>query len=205
MATPITHIALTDKVFDKHFQDKNKKDFFIGTSFPDIGFLKVINREKTHFLNIRIDGLKNKASFEAGLKFHSLLDKVREEFIVSKNVYPLYPQSEYITKSLKFLEDELLYDKIDDRDTFINFMDEILSEELSFNISEKAIQKWHKILQGYLSQKPNDYIREKFMIEIGFSKDVVNGMNNLLNQIRFNKKINQIIEELYNNFEFLIK
>lgn len=49
MATPITHIVLTEKVFEKFFKDKTRKDFFIGTSFPDIKYLKVIDRDKSHF------------------------------------------------------------------------------------------------------------------------------------------------------------
>jgi len=41
MAAPITHIALTEKIFDKFFKDKKRKDFFIGTLFPDIRYLKI--------------------------------------------------------------------------------------------------------------------------------------------------------------------
>jgi len=46
MAAYITHIVLTDKIFDKHFSNKNKAEFYIGTSFPDIRYLGVIKKRK---------------------------------------------------------------------------------------------------------------------------------------------------------------
>ena len=58
MAAPITHIVLTNKIFNKYFSNKEKGDFFIGASFPDIRYLKVIKREKTHFNNITLNEIK---------------------------------------------------------------------------------------------------------------------------------------------------
>ena len=49
MAAPITHIVLASKVYDQFFSNFSKKDFLIGTSFPDIRYLKVIDRNTTHF------------------------------------------------------------------------------------------------------------------------------------------------------------
>ncbi len=77
MATPITHVVLTDKIYNKFFSDKNKKEFFIGTLLPDIRYLKVIERNKTHFENLAISDLKDDDSFLSGMKFHSILDKTR--------------------------------------------------------------------------------------------------------------------------------
>ena len=65
MAAPITHIALTEKIFDKFFKNKTRKDFFIGTSFPDIRYLKVIDRDKTHYDDLSVADLGNDASFSA--------------------------------------------------------------------------------------------------------------------------------------------
>lgn len=84
MAAPITHVVLTAKIFDNFFQDKVKKDFFIGTLFPDIRYLKVIDRDQTHFSNLSISDLKTEDSFLAGMKFHSMIDVVREKFILMK-------------------------------------------------------------------------------------------------------------------------
>ncbi|MFC1700858.1 hypothetical protein ACFLZ0_01855 [Patescibacteria group bacterium] len=205
MAAPITHIVLTDKIFNQYFKNKIKKDFFIGVCLPDIRYLKVIERSKTHFNNLTLDDIKKeKNSFLAGLKFHSLTDMVRERFINSKNIYSLFPESEYITESLKLLEDNVLYNKINNWNEFINFLKEILKDELSFGISEKDIKKWHKTLQGYFSQYPDNNIREILLIDLGFSKDIAKKLNFNIEKMEKNKKIIQIIYELYDDFDSLL-
>ncbi len=96
MATQISHVVLTAKIFDKFFKDKIRKDFFIGSLFPDIQTLKVIGRDKTHFNNLKIDDLNQDTSFMAGVKFHSILDLIRQNYVREHNIYALCPASKYI-------------------------------------------------------------------------------------------------------------
>lgn len=100
MAAPITHIILADKIFNRYFADKDKRDFYVGTSFPDIRYMGIIKREKTHFIDLDIKTLQQLPSFEAGMKFHSLVDIVRENYMRSRGVYSILPESPYITQSL---------------------------------------------------------------------------------------------------------
>ncbi|OGZ32620.1 MAG: hypothetical protein A2V69_00870 [Candidatus Portnoybacteria bacterium RBG_13_40_8] len=208
MAAPITHMVLTEKVFDKFFSDKKRKDFYIGTVFSDIGYLGVVDRQSTHFplQELKLEDVKKEQnSFTAGLKFHSLVDDIRERFIESKNLYSLIPESKYKTQILKLLEDELYYDKISNWDEFIKFLEDILPEERSFNIKEDDIKKWHNILQNYFSRKPDKQVRKGLAKELNFSEEGQNEIVNLVEQTRLNEKIGQIIEEFHNNFEsFLI-
>jgi len=208
VAAPITHIVLTEKIFNKHFSNKNRRDFYIGTVFPDIRYLGVVDRKNTHFPFQEVDlkdVIQEKNSFITGLKFHSLVDDFRERFIKSKNIYSLIPESEYKSQTLKFLEDELNYNKVKDWNKIITFFDDILSEELDFDIKKENIKKWHNILQGYLSKKPNKESMEMIAIDLQFPKEAQKGIINLVEQIRPNKEIRQAIEEFYNNFEsFLI-
>lgn len=137
MAAPITHIVLTEKIFDKFFKDKIRKDFFIGTSFPDIRYLKVIDRDKTHYNDLSVLDLGNDESFSAGVKFHSILDHAREKFIVENDTYSLCPKSKYITQSLKILEDEIFYQYTKDWGVYIDYLNEILPIERVYGIAEK--------------------------------------------------------------------
>jgi hypothetical protein len=58
MATPITHILLTDKVYEEHFKDCDKKEFFLGTILPDIRYLdKSISRESMHSYDITMEAV----------------------------------------------------------------------------------------------------------------------------------------------------
>jgi len=208
MAAPITHIVLTDKVFNKFFHNKDRKDFFIGTVFPDIRYITNIDRLRTHFSLRSVDLNhinKEKDSFLAGLRFHSLVDDVRERFIRSKNVYSLIPESKYKTQALKILEDKLYYDKVDNWNEIIDFFDKILPEELDFNIKEQDIKKWHGILQRYFSKKPDKDSMEVFARDLNFSEEIQEEITNLIEKIRTDKKIKQASEEFYNNFESFIE
>lgn len=204
MAAPITHIVLTDKIFDKLFNKKVRKDFFIGTSFPDIRYLKVIDWDKTHYHDLFVDNLGNDESFLAGVKFHSILDSRREKFIVENGTYTLCPKSKYITQSLKLLEDELFYQHVPDWGVYIEYMNEILQAEKSYGVAEKDLKKWHTLLQQYFQQQPSKDSVRNFTLGIGFTDEVADEINDNIAIMKANKKIIDTIKGLYNNFDSLI-
>ncbi|HRZ95859.1 MAG TPA: hypothetical protein P5262_04835, partial [Candidatus Moranbacteria bacterium] len=177
MAAPITHIALTEKIFDKFFKDKIRKDFFIGTSFPDIRYLKVIDRDKTHYKDLSIVDLGNDESFSAGVKFHSILDHAREKFIVENNTYSLCPESKYITQSLKILEDEIFYQHVKDWTIYTEYLNEILQAERNYRVAEKDLKKWHSLLQQYFQKQPDEDAVKNFTLGIGFTEEVTSEIN----------------------------
>lgn len=201
MAAPITHIVLGNKVFDKHFRDKNKKDFYLGVSFPDVRYLKVIERNKTHFKDLSLQEIKEeKSSFLAGLKFHSLADEIREKFIVSNDIYSLYPEFKYLTESLKLLEDDILYRKANNWREVVDYFNETIAGELSFGIQENYIMKCHSILQKYFSKQPDDDSRETLLSDLDFSVGVVDEINLNIKRIRDNQKVIQLVYEMYDRF-----
>ena len=121
MAAPITHIVLSGKIFDKYFSNFSKEEFFIGTSFPDIRYLGIIDRHKTHFSNASLQEIKQKNSFWAGLLFHSFVDAKEIEYMKLNKIYSLMPHLKHVGHSFKFFEDELLYDKLEklEQDNFV--------------------------------------------------------------------------------------
>lgn len=201
MAAPITHIVLSDKVFNKHFKNKDKKDFYLGTSFPDIRYLKIIERNKTHFQNLSLQEINiETSSFSAGLKFHSLTDKIREDFIISNNVYSLYSEFEYVTESLKLLEDDILYSKVNNWEEIISYFNEMAREELSFGIKEGDIRKWHEILKKYFSKQPDENTRKTLLNDLNFSADVADKMNLNIKRIKDNQRAIQFVYKMYDDF-----
>jgi len=205
MAAPITHIALTEKIFDKFFKNEVRKDFFIGTLFPDIRYLKVIDRNKTHYNDLSVADLGNDESFSAGVKFHSILDHVREKFIVENDTYSLCPKSKYITQSLKILEDEIFYQRVVNWSIYTNYLNEILQTERDYGVAEKDLKKWHSLLQQYFQSPPDEHAIMRFTRGVGFSEDAVQEINENIVIMRANKKIIEIIKNLYKNFDSLIK
>ena len=200
MATPITHLILANNVFKKFFASKDKKKFFVGTSFPDIRYLGVIEREKTHFSGIRISDLQKEDSFFCGMKFHSLVDEARTAFWEKENIYLKYPEIK-ATSILKLLEDQLLYSKIQDWKNISSFFDEILSEELSFGIPEEGVKKWHFALQKYLSFSPTDESRKVFANEINYHPKYVDYANEIIEKLKADDFIVKAINEFCDNFE----
>ncbi len=204
MAAPITHIVLSDKIFNKHFSDFSKQEFFIGTSFPDIRYLGVIERHKTHFSNVSFQEIKQKNSFWAGLLFHSWVDEKEAEYMRLNNIYSLMPHLKHAGHSLKFFEDELLYDKLKDWNGMISFMEEILPEEENFGIEKKFVKKWHLMRQKYFSRKPNIETRKELLRNTIIPEQEIEEIEFNISVIRQEKKVCKIIENFYRDFDFLI-
>ncbi|MBU1091681.1 hypothetical protein KKA27_02375 [Patescibacteria group bacterium] len=204
MASPIVHVVLTNKIFNTFFQHHNKKDFFIGTCLPDIRYLKVTERDKTHFQNVNLDKLNKENSFLAGLKFHSILDKVREDYIVLNDTYNLCPESKYSTLALKLLEDRILYNNITNWNECINYLDDILDDEVNLGIKNEDIKKWHSLLQQLFSHQPNKNSIQDFASELFFSNEDINELDKIATELNKNNKVIKIIKNLYINFDSLL-
>lgn len=204
MAGPITHIVLANKVFQHYFPDKEKRSFFIGTSFPDIRYLGVIKRDITHSSISSIKQITSQSSFQAGFEFHSLVDQVREQFVSFQGVYDLVPSSRYITQAIKFMEDDYFYSHIDNWRSIIDYFDIILKEELQFGIEEKDIMRWHQILQMYCQSQPNRDSLSRFIKETIQNQEVADGINKIVSEIKEEAKIKKIISDFYTEFNRLI-
>lgn len=159
MAAPIAHIfCALSLLSDGAIEVENKSDFIIGTSFPDIRYLGVIRRGQTHVENVTWNQVKNAStSFEKGRLLHSLLDEVREKFIVKHNLYEFVPDSQFRTQVLKFYEDMLLYETIKNWSEIADSFDPILPEECAYDIKESDVKAWHDLLKQYISHKPDPY------------------------------------------------
>lgn len=199
MPNQITHIALAAKVFADTFTKFDKSEFFIGTAFPDIRYLSMIDRDRTHFDNISLESVLNaKTSFAAGLLFHNLIDGIFVKEVI--NFLPGIKGLSDIDSGAKLLADELFYSKVNDWPQIIKYFDNILPEELDFGMDEKYIWRWHKALWEIFKERPTDDNRSEFMIELNFSEENIKYYNELLFKIRGNKEIAKILLDFYNGF-----
>jgi hypothetical protein len=204
MAAPATHIVLANKVYEKHFSDKDYGKFIVGTSFPDIRYTGVIDRSATHSDDLRLIEVQSKDSFESGLLFHSLVDEVREKYMKEKGLYDLFPESQFKTQGVKFFEDMVLYDKIADWPKQLVSFKNILDEELRFGISEEAIEKWHRLLVQILSSKLTDADVRLFVAEIGKPEVMAEEIIRVVHNPKDDRKTKEIILGFYDDFESLI-
>lgn len=204
MAAPITHIVLAEKVFNNYFNNKNKRDFFIGTSFPDIRYLRVIDRERTHPATSTLEECIKDSSFESGMRFHILVDLVREHFMKEHGIYELIPESKYITQGVKFFEDQVLYYNVLNWVEIASYFDSILEEEQSFGIPEDSLHKWHNLLKNYFLQIPGTKELNNFSTGIGLGEEGTKEIVSINEKLKNIPIASEIVKNFYARFESLL-
>ncbi len=202
MPTPITHIFFADKFCDIH-PEIDKFPFFAGNSLPDIRYIdKSIERTKFHACNLSInDVLWEESDFWKGVKFHSFVDEKRDNFYEEHKIYIPKVSDENFIKSLKFLEDEVLYPKLSFRQDFVNFFKEY--EFPIYDIDSESIKKWKGLLSDYFCKQPCRESRHDFILWIWLNEDTYNQIECKLDEVRQNnfQDINDMILFLGNLIE----
>jgi len=202
MAAPITHIVLAKKLHKTHFSDKNLNQFIVGTLFPDIRYLGVIQRQKTHYEEMSLDDIAAETdAFTAGAKFHSLVDLKRAHFVATQGVYAMCPDSKYAAQIVKAAEDLLLYKKIADWNAIGSMFDTIYDQELSYNILSEDLQIWHHLLKIYIQNNFDEDSLLEFSRGINLPKDVSEEITKEAYILAKNEEFVQIVAKLYDNFE----
>jgi hypothetical protein len=205
MAATITHFVLADKVFGEFFSHLKKDEFFIGNIFPDIRYIGAIEKQKTHSDNVSLKNIIKEDSFNAGAKFHQLTDKVEAKYTEDHDIYSMFTYLEHATQSLKLFSDEILYPKVENWQEYASFFAKILPQEQKFGIADKDILKWHQMVKIYISQKPNQKTRTELIKGTIMPFESALIVNNNIEEIRKEGKMEKIIFDFYNNFEILLK
>jgi thioester reductase-like protein len=179
---------------------------FLPQRDPDIRYLKIIDRKDTHFEKITLqDVLDEKNSFTAGLKYHSLVDEVRERYMIEKNIYAHISSSKYITHALKTYEDEILYSNVTDWNEIIPYFDQIFPEETALTNQIDQIKKWHLLLQNYFRELPSDISRQDFVLNLGFTREIATEINELIRKLKQIPQVRDIILGFYEKWDTLVK
>lgn len=205
MASLITHVVLAEKVFDGYFKGRERKDFMIGTCFPDIRFLGIIDRDQTHYTDVVMDDLSKDSDFIAGMMFHSIVDRAWTRYTNESEIISLCPCSKYISYSIKSYEDWLLYDRnerwVEDR----KFFDDVLDEEDEFVGSKyrKEVTEWHKIIQDYFENSPDEESIRNFGIGLRSSESIEEEVIANYRIIKSEEKIKPLIFEFYDSIEMM--
>lgn len=147
-AFPITHVyfaRLYLKQFPQYSQEEQKV-FYIGTLFPDIRYFGKCDRKDTHYDSMTLKEVLDEPNpFMAGMKFHSYVDIVRENYAVKEKVYDHFKNDPHLQTHLKAIEDEILSEQGNYADISY-MMGDILPEELNHCATEEVVRKWHQAL-----------------------------------------------------------
>jgi hypothetical protein len=201
MAAPVTHIVLADKVFKKHFDKRDRRAFMVGTSFPDIRYLGIIAREKTHSFGESLGEIKTDSDFNAGFRLHSMVDEIREQYMQQHSLYSLFPESQLVSQGVKMFEDQVLYQKIQDWAEVSGYFKEILSEEKDFGLAEVDLHKWHGWLATYFSDPSVGEVSiHQFVNTIGRPPEMAIEMIRIFKGVKDFEKAKEIVLKFYNEF-----
>lgn len=215
MAAPIAHIYLALQILAGPLNGQfNEKEFLIGTSFPDIRYLKLIERANTHFHKVTIEDIKKeKDSFKAGMLFHSFVDEKREEYIEQNGIYERLPKFRFTTQSLKFAEDKILRSLFDIAKYKAHF-DKILPQEKNFKISDENISRWHDFLKGYFSKdiscrdltvryfdlhEPNSWFFKRWLVSWYYARKINSIVDDIVESEHY-QDIKEKLKDFYINF-----
>ncbi len=206
MAAQITHVALAERVFDTYFYKFNRRDFIIGTLFPDIRLMGHIPRELTHFKRVGIQDVVNeKNSFMAGMLYHSLVDMIREEWMVGQGIYELMPREYRWTQAIKFFEDRFFYTDTVNWEVVSHYFNTVLPEELHFQMERPIIETWHRMLRNYLSTSPTTHTMIQSISDAGLDEQIGIDIDLHIQVIEKNSKIISLCNEFKDNYENIIK
>jgi len=205
MATPLTHIILSESIYYDVFSPERQWDFMVGTLLPDIRYLdKSIPRDKYHRENMFLSTVKSASTpFQQWLYFHSLLDQVRDSFYIQRGIYVPWVNEDFII-ALKLLEDEVLYNKISDWETIIAYMQSFDYAVLP-DIQSDILRTWYGLIINLMSRKPDDESRKAFMIGLWMPIGYIEKINWIVADLKKEPTSYTLIEELYSSFPMLIK
>jgi hypothetical protein len=159
-AGPVTHALLADhffRIYPDKYDDVSKAAFRAGTLFPDIRYICHLSREDTHFDSVTIeDVFKEPSPFIAGMKFHSLVDKIRENFVINGGYYELLSSLniEHSASYLKLLEDEIAYPSVD-KGPWKEIVKAVHPDEEQWSVDPESLKKWHYLLDLSFSYYPS--------------------------------------------------
>jgi hypothetical protein len=205
MAAHITHAALAERVYDKHFYKLNRRDFLIGALFPDIRYLGHVKREITHFEKINFDHiLAEKNSFLAGMLYHSFVDKIREEWMVGNGLYDLIPYEHRWMQAVKLFEDRFFYSDIPNWQIVEAYFKNILPDELKFGMSKDVIEQWHSVLVKYFMYQPTAASILTSTKEMGLSEQIAHDINLHIEVIEKNKNLIKLAQKFHDEYESIL-
>ena len=196
MASQITHVVYGKKIFGR-LSGFSWADFLIGTLFPDIRYVAKIDRDKLHQFNTSEDLIPKDNSFEAGKYVHWLIDEKREKSNIERGIYNLMPKEKYMHASLKLVEDELVYHRIDDWVEIIKLLDNYPKEELSNGINKEVIEYWHRLLKKYFQKGPSLSTWREMILGMGFDREVAEDVLNQTKTIKDNPEVIGIIKATF--------
>lgn len=205
MAGEVGHVVYAARMLT-YLDDKvSDSSYWAGTLFPDIRHLGVISRHSTHPSDISLKSLEGKNDFHTGMRVHTWIDATREKFLRDNNVKERLPWHPFVPHALKLMEDELLYNRFDDWNLIQRTLNKVYEDELFYVDSQEKIVEWHRILQDYFKEKPNDETRLALATAIGITETSARELNTVVAELSRDSRAGDLLYEFLSYLERLLR
>ncbi|MEI6242882.1 MAG: hypothetical protein WCP39_05710 [Chlamydiota bacterium] len=211
-ALPITHLFLAEKwvEINENYDESEKKAFYLGNLYPDIRYIGVSTREKTHIPHLTIEDIKHtKDPFEKGVKLHSFIDDQRAIFIKNEKIVDVFEgvpkETQYMF--LRLLEDEILFGQLSSVKPS-SYFSIVQKYEINDTITEDHVRVWHTLLSKYFQCKPSSLLKKLSFFRqsyLGISSETVQKWNVLLPIWVKDNQIKNHVDALEEYFLFLFQ
>lgn len=205
MSAPVSHLVFGAKILKKLPDIKNEHDFYVGVCFPDIRYLGIIDRNKTHYKVNGFNEVGTHSPFFSGCNCHIFLDTIREDYMQRSGLYSLVPQSKFVKMALKFYEDQLRLADFGQKKNLATFLNVVTPEELSFDLPQKEVEKWHSLVKSYifspLGTRDMQILTSNFIHGDEISAEILK----LVPVLSKENRITSILNSFYHDFEIILE
>ncbi len=208
-AGPIMHAYLGLKWlehFAPEYEEAAKREFILGTLFPDIRYIGKIPRNHTHIKKISLAKIsKTKTPFEQGMQFHSYVDNIRFHFLKHHKIQKQFNQLPKKHKSIfiKLAEDQAIFDE-SNWFSIKKYLINPCEAEENFELNSATITKWHLGLTFYFNALPSTLLSQISMFDKGIlmlDAETVNDWSQLLKSYVKDENFKQYVNELIQYFD----
>jgi hypothetical protein len=167
---PAMHAYLGNLWLDAHHVTEpiNRKEFIIGTLFPDIRYMGKVQRSQTHAKKVNLALIdKTPDYFKKGMLFHAYVDDQQEDFTNKSTAYRHLPKDIKTSRSIfiELIADEIIFD-LDWIKPISTDINTVIAKEKILGLSEIDLYPWHMLLHFYFSSPPSQNLKQLSILNI---------------------------------------
>src|SRR5437879_5644374 len=182
MPSTLAHIVYGLDFLELRRPELERGAFLRGVIFPDIRYLGVIDRSKTHY-GVALGVVLNEPnSWRTGYLHHNWLDGVWNDFF---HHFGLDDVRDAITlQALKLLEDELLYEEIPEREEIAASLAEVDQQALNFGIPPETIVRWGGLIGQAFVSRPSATTRLELLKKLSFDDQTIQSLEDRIAELK---------------------
>ncbi len=188
MPSPISHLAYAQD-FAVTDAPSDKAAYWRGTVFPDIRYLGVIERAKSHRTGVTFHEVSAETgSWQRGYLLHNVVDEAWNAYWRQFGMDTDEPAHRAKWMAVKLLEDELVFADIFDKAGVAATLGVADAGALALGIKSRDIERWGAIVGEMLCEVPSEQSRGRFAGHLDFGAELARIIEEHITLLRADEK-----------------